>query len=330
MKISLIGGAGFVGTRLIELLTDHSHCQILDKRLSDFYPEISRICDIRNADEVKAALSGQDLVVLLAAEHRDDVSPISLYYDVNVQGMHNVLEAMKANGVKRMVFTSSVAIYGLNKIDPNESHPQDPFNHYGKSKWQAEELLKKWHKIYPDWNINIIRPTVIFGERNRGNVYNLLKQIVSGRFMIIGPGENKKSMAYVGNVVAFIEFLIRNKTQGYNVFNYVDKPDFTMNELARVVGKVLKKTIPALHIPYICGLMAGFGCDILSKIIGKKLAISSVRVRKFCATTQYNADAANTSGFTTPFSLEEGLRRTLEYEFVMDRKERDDITFQSE
>ena len=127
-------------------------------------------------------LKGTEVVVLLAAEHRDDVTPITKYYDVNVTGMQNTLAAMEANGVKRIIFTSSVAVYGLNKKNPDEDHPKDPFNHYGRSKWQAEEVLQEWYKTHSDWNVNILRPTVIFGERNRGNVYNLLKQISGGKF----------------------------------------------------------------------------------------------------------------------------------------------------
>ena len=124
---------------------------------------------------------------MLAAEHRDDISPKSLYYDVNVKGTKNVLKAMDNAGVKNLIFTSSVAIYGLNKINPDENHPVDPFNHYGKSKWEAELSIKKWYDNNPAGkSITIIRPTVIFGERNRGNVYNLLKQISSGKFLIIG------------------------------------------------------------------------------------------------------------------------------------------------
>lgn len=53
---------------------------------------------------------------------------------------------MEANNVKRIVFTSSVAIYGLDKNNPDESFPVDPFNHYGKSKWNAEQLLQEWYK----------------------------------------------------------------------------------------------------------------------------------------------------------------------------------------
>jgi nucleoside-diphosphate-sugar epimerase len=245
MKITVIGGSGFVGTRLIEAL-DGLPVRNVDKQESGFYPDITTIGDVRDVGRLRELLAGQDVVVLLAAEHRDDVSPSSLYYEVNVGGMRNVLEAMEANGVRRMVFTSSVAVYGLNKREPSEEHPADPFNHYGKSKWEAEQVLQEWYVGHPGWNINIIRPTVIFGERNRGNVYNLLRQIASGRFMMVGSGENCKSMAYVGNVVAFIRWLIENRPEGYNVFNYVDKPDFTTNELVAQASRVL---VPISGIP---------------------------------------------------------------------------------
>jgi nucleoside-diphosphate-sugar epimerase len=242
--------------------------------------------------------------------------------------MKNTLTAMEANGVKRIVFTSSVAVYGLNKENPNEEHPTDPFNHYGKSKWQAEQVLQEWYKSHPDWNINILRPTVIFGERNRGNVYNLLKQISSGKFMMVGDGNNKKSMAYVGNIVAFIKFLIDNKREGYNVFNYIDKPDFTMNELVAHVSQVLKKKILPTHAPYWLGMFGGKCFDLLAMVTGKKLSVSSVRVKKFCATTQFDAKKAHSSGFKAPFTLGEGLARTLTFEFVNPPK--DNITFKSE
>jgi nucleoside-diphosphate-sugar epimerase len=320
-RIAIIGGSGFVGTRLIELLKQSYHLLNVDKRPSVFFPEITVIANVLDKKQLSEYLHDIDLVVLLAAEHRDDVSPTSLYYDVNVEGMKNVLAVMKNNGIKRIVFTSSVAVYGLNKENPNESHPTDPFNHYGKSKWQAEQVLQEWYQLHPDWNINILRPTVIFGERNRGNVYNLLKQISSGKFMMVGNGNNKKSMAYVGNIVAFIHFLIENKQEGYNVYNYIDKPDLTMNELVSHVGKVLKKHIPSIHLPYALGMLGGYGFDFLAWLTHKKLTISSVRIKKFNATTQFDATKALSTGFQPPYSLEEGLARTLEFEFIHDASE---------
>lgn len=321
MKIAVIGGSGFIGTKLIEAFLNLPDIEVInvDKQESQRFPEITRIINILDRENLNTALAGIDQVVLLAAEHKDDVSPVSLYYDVNVQGMRNTLEAMDLNGIRRIVFTSTVAVYGLNKINPNEDQPTAPFNHYGKSKWEAEETLQTWYEAHPDWNINIIRPTVIFGEGNRGNVYNLLTQIASGRFLMIGKGENQKSMSYVGNIVAFIQFMMREHVQGYHVFNYVDKPDLTTNDIVYQTSKVLGKNIPAVHIPYWLGMIGGYGFDALSFLTRKKLAISSVRVKKFCAVTQFDASKALTSGFQAPYTLEQGLERMLKAEFGQEK-----------
>lgn len=328
-NVLFIGGSGFVGTRLIEITKKEFNISNFDKQQSVFYPEITSIGDVRDPDSLDKAMKDKEMVVLLAAEHRDDVSPTSLYYDVNVQGAKNVLDAMDKNGVKKIIFTSSVAVYGLNKKNPDESHPAEPFNHYGRSKWQAEEILRDWNrKDMKNRSLIIIRPTVIFGERNRGNVYNLLKQISSGRFLMVGKGTNKKSMAYIGNIVAFIKFHLGNMEPGYKVFNYVDKPDFNMNELVAQVEKSLDKKIPSTHYPYWLGMLGGYGFDVLSKLTGKKFTISSVRVKKFCATTQFDAAKVHNSGFKAPYTLAEGLHRTLHYEFINSKK--DGITFESE
>ena len=331
MNITLIGGSGFVGTRLLDLLKQEPEKYTLkniDLHSSHFFDDITTIGDVREQAQMDSLLAGSDVVVLLAAQHRDDVQPVSLYYDTNVEGMKVTLQAMEKNGIKRLVFFSSVAVYGLNKPNPAEDYPADPFNHYGKSKWQAEQVLQEWHKTHPDWNIDIVRPTVIFGERNRGNVYNLLKQISSGHFLMVGKGMNVKSMAYVGNIVAFVKFMVENVQDGYNVFNYIDKPDTNMNDLVALVSEVLNKHIPATHYPYWMGMLGGYCFDALAFVTRKKLAISSVRVKKFCATTQFDSTKAMTSRFVPPFPLKEGLSRTLEFEFVHPRP--DAIEFESE
>lgn len=331
MNIKLIGGSGFVGTRLLDLLKDCTEIKLknIDLLPSHFFNEITEIGDVREQDQMNKMLAGSDVVVLLAAQHRDDVTPTSLYYDTNVGGMKVTLNAMEKNGIKRLVFFSSVAVYGLNKPNPKEGYEvKEPFNHYGKSKLQAERVAEDWFEKHPDWNINIVRPTVIFGERNRGNVYNLLKQIANGRFLMVGKGDNVKSMAYVGNIVAFVKFLIYNVCEGYNVYNYIDKPDMTMNELVPLVSKVLNKHMPTVHLPYWIGLCGGYCFDALAFVLRKKLAVSSIRVKKFCANTQFDSTKAMTCGYKPPFTLAEGLSRTLEFEFVHPRP--DAIEFMSE
>lgn len=331
MNITMIGASGFVGTRLLDLLTQEKEKYTLkniDIAQSHFFPSLTQKGDVRKQEDMDSCLQDTDLVVLLAAQHRDDVTPISLYYDTNVEGMKVTLRAMEKNNVKRLIFFSSVAVYGLNKDNPNESFSPDPFNHYGKSKWQAEQVLQQWYETHKDWNINIIRPTVIFGERNRGNVYNLLNQISSGKFLMVGNGNNKKSMAYVGNVVSFVKYMTDNVKEGYNVFNYIDKPDCNMNDLVEHISKVLNKHIPTIHFPYWLGMLGGFCFDVVAKVTGKKLAISSIRVKKFCSTTEYDSSKAMNTGFIPPYTLKEGIARTLEFEFVHPKK--DNIQFVSE
>lgn len=328
-NVFLIGGSGFIGTHLLNLIKDQYNVSNYDKSPSIFHNEITTIGDVRNQKDLNIAIRGKDIVVLLAAEHRDDVSPVSLYYDVNVQGTKNVLDAMAKNDIKNIIFFSSVAVYGLNKKNPNENHPPDPFNHYGKSKWQAEGILKNWYNKDPEHrSLTIIRPTVVFGERNRGNVFNLLKQLSSGKFLMVGKGNNKKSMAYVGNIVAFVKFHLKNVKPGYQVFNYVDKPDFDMNGLVNKVEKSLGKKVPSTHFPCWLGMLGGGVFDILGKVTGKKFSVSSVRVKKFCATTQFDATKSHNCGFKAPYTLHQGLHNTLYYEFIENQK--DGITFKSE
>lgn len=135
-------------------------------------------------------------------------------------------------------------------------------------------------------------------------------------------------MAYVGNIVTFIKFLIENKTAGYEVYNYIDKPDFTMNELVDHVSKVLNKHIPSIHYPLWLGMLGGYYFDVLAFITRRKLTISSVRVKKFCATTQFDATKVQNTDFRAPYTLAEGLARTLEFEFIHDAS--NGVTFISE
>ena len=324
--ILVIGGSGFVGSFLINEISKLKVSN-LDKNPSPFYNDLTQIGNITNKEEINIP-EGTKSVVLLAAEHRDDVSPISLYYDVNVQGTKNVLEAMDKTGVKNLIFTSSVAIYGLNKLNPNENHVEDPFNHYGKSKWKAELVIKDWFEKDPkNKSANIIRPAVIFGERNRGNVFNLFKQISSGNFMMIGKGENKKSMAYVGNIVSFIKNRLEVNESGYHIFNYADKPDYSMSELTQVIQNKIGIKPSNIKIPFWIGMLGGYFFDLISLISKKKLSVSSVRVKKFCATTQFDAHKAN-KVFNPPFTLEDGINKTLEHEFLNSKK--DDVLFFTE
>lgn len=321
MKILVIGGSGFIGTSLVRMLIEIGHeVEIFDKSPSGHFNHLVNIGDVRDKGALNNALKGFDVVYNLAAEHRDDVTPKSLYSDVNVGGAENVCNAADKHGIKKIIFTSSVAVYGFTEKATDESGELKPFNDYGKTKLEAEKVYYRWWQKGNDKSLVIIRPTVVFGERNRGNVYNLLRQIVSGNFVMVGSGCNIKSIAYVENVAAFLVHSL-NFSNGYHLFNYADKPDLDMNTLVSIVKKASGRDGKStFKIPYAIGYAGGLFLDLIAKATNRKFPISAIRIKKFCSNTQFTSSKLTSTGFIPPNSLEEALRRTIHFEFLSNHK----------
>jgi nucleoside-diphosphate-sugar epimerase len=317
-KINVIGGSGFIGTRLVRRLRikEQWSVQIIDKAPSKFHSDLVTLGDVRSVEQLSASISIESVIVNLAAEHRDDVLPLSLYDEVNVGGAKNICTVAREKGVQTIIFTSSVAVYGFAPIGTNEAGKIAPFNDYGRTKYEAEQVFKAWQAEAPEERtLVIIRPTVVFGEQNRGNVYNLLRQIASGKFVMVGHGENRKSMAYVENVTAFIEYSMSFKP-GVHIYNYIDKPDFTMNSLVANVNRILGRSEKiSFRLPFTVGYLIGKGFDLVAAMTGKQFAISSIRVKKFCANSVYDT-AIEITGFVRPVSLEQAISQTVRHEFI--------------
>ena len=314
-KITVIGGSGFVGTNLCRQLSlKQQDFEIIDLKMSNQFSEKCKIADVRDPETLRNTITG-DVVVNLAAVHRDDIRDKSEYQRTNVDGAENVALVCAEKGIDKIVFTSTVAVYGFAEPGTDESGAINPFNEYGRTKFEAEERLRKWHAKGEN-SLIIVRPTVIFGEGNRGNVFNLLNQIASGKFLMVGEGTNKKSMAYIGNIVAFLETCIATE-QKYGIYNYVDTPDLTMNELVSQVRAQLKgKDGVGTRLPYWLGLILGYTADLIAKISGKNLPVSSIRVKKFSSSTEFMSAKSDLDNFTAPFLLIDGVQRTLYSEFI--------------
>ena len=236
MKIGVVGSEGFLGTNLISRFDEHDEL----KRFDITGSSDGSVTKIDVATTISPeTFEGLEVLVNLAAVHRDDVRPITRYYDVNVQGAINLCNGARASGVRTIIFTSSVAVYGFAPADTGEDGAPNYFNEYGKTKFHAEQVYREWQsEDTKNRCLVIVRPTVIFGPGNRGNVYNLLRQVAGGRFVMFGDGRNVKSMAYVENVAKFLVQCIGEKP-GVHIYNYVDKPDLSMNQLVQVARKTL-------------------------------------------------------------------------------------------
>ncbi len=318
--IVIFGGSGFIGTKLcFQLSQSKKTFQVVDKEPSKFFPEKVLMADIR-LPLLNSFSEKPSVFINLAAEHRDDVHPAILYDEVNIEGAKNVCNLARTQNINKIIFTSSVAVYGFAPVGTNEFGTIKPFNNYGRTKWEAEQIYKEWQsEDQQNRTLVIIRPTVVFGERNRGNVFNLFRQIATGKFMMVGDGLNRKSMAYVDNVAAFLEFALNFKP-GLHIFNYTDKPDFSMNDLVAHIKKILGKSPKITYrIPFSLGILMGSIFDLIAKVTGKKFSISAIRVKKFCADSVYES-AIHSTGFIAPVTLLEAIEKTVRFEFIENHK----------
>lgn len=315
MKILVTGGSGFIGSRLVDCLQSQGHdVVILDLVVNPRFQQITVQGDVADPKVVERCMQGVEVVFNLAAQHRDDVFPIERYYDTNVQGMRVLCSAMAAHGIKRFVFTSSVAVYGFKTDDGDEETPREPENHYGQSKLDAEGVMNEWLAADSSRIGLTIRPCAVFGPSNRGNIYNLLAQIMSRRFLMVGSGENRKSIAYVENVVQAILFL--SQLPQTTVVNYADKPDLTMNEFVRLTCEAGGVSVSRLRLPKALAMIAGRLLDLVARATGRTFPLSAVRVTKFCSNSVVNADRIRRLGFMPSHRLDDGLRTTIRSEFA--------------
>ena len=313
--IVILGGSGFIGSRLATLLSKGSQpVRIADLRKSDVLPDAWIPCDVRSLQPLSEAVQGAETIINLAAEHRDDIRPLSRYREVNVDGAINVCEAARRAGVRQIIFTSSVAVYGFHPRAIDEAGPFEPFNEYGRTKLEAERIYQDWLAEDSSRSLVIVRPTVVFGEGNRGNVYNLLRQIASGNFLMVGSGENFKSMCYVGNVAAFLAHSL-TLGSGLHISNYVDQPDMNTRHLVDHIHTCLGRSGRVRQIPKPIAFAAAHVLDLFAQISGRNFPVSAIRVRKFCETTRFKSERIAQWGFSAPFTLAEGLALTVKFEF---------------
>lgn len=314
-RVAIIGGAGFVGSALrrqFESEGRQSTVFDVNKSLGSGDVVFYDITKSNHGD----LLHGYSSIINLAAVHQDNIRPISRYDEVNVEGAKQLCADAEKNDVEQIIFTSSVAVYGFAPPGTGEGGEISYFNDYGRTKYEAEKVYLDWQARDPGQrSLVIIRPTVIFGEGNRGNVYNLMRQIASRRFIMFGDGKNLKSMAYVGNVAAFISHSV-SFGPGVHLHNYVDSPDMDMNALVGLArATIFGKSGVGLRLPGVIGGCVGCAFDILSIILRRSLPVSSMRVRKFMSDTSFSTNISKT-GFVPPYDLSASLVETLKHEFT--------------
>jgi nucleoside-diphosphate-sugar epimerase len=313
--ILITGDAGFIGSYIVASLQargctlrglDHAPGAETHQRYD------RRVADIADEHAVISAMHGIDTVIHLAAEHKDSGIHSEDYFRVNVGGTRTILEAMSETGVKKLVFFSSVAVYG-NADFPSEETQPAPSNAYGHSKLEAEQVISQWIAKDASRQAVIIRPTVVFGPRNRANIFKLIKYVCDKNFIWVGKGENVKSVAYVENIAEATMFLMDRLRPGVDIYNYVDEPQMTTRQIVSLIAAKAGVPAPGFSLPLGIAVPAAKVLDVVATLTGRDFAISTNRLKKFNTSTRFQSGKLRSAGFLPPFTIEEGIGKNVRW-----------------
>lgn len=308
-KILVTGAAGFIGSHVVEYLLE---CGVRREDLRLFVLKGESLKnlpdedfdivfgDIRKAADAQKAVRGVDVVYHLAAVTRDNWLS---YTDVNFNGTRILINECKKQKIKKFVFFSTIAIYGLpafigNRENITETSSFQIEGEYAQSKFRAEELVRNSGLHYA-----IVRPTTVYGPRDKAGVYQLYKAIKSGYFFRIGRGENKVDYVYVKDLVHGARLAEKSKNNGEYILGA--KNPVTFFELEKAVFSVLNKKIPLWYIPRSVGMLLACFANKLS------LPISPNRVRVMTANYYFNSrKAISEIGYNPKTNFLTGIKLT--------------------
>lgn len=328
MRALVTGGFGFIGSFLCHNL----HKGGWDVRILDIHDKSNNvefkwdgldyiIGNILDYATVLEAMKDVDLIIHLAAKHRFFGITEDEFYRVNVDGTKNILRAASQGGIKKLIFYSTVAVYGDQAVPTDENTIPKPNSPYGVTKFEAEKLIYSWVLENHQRRALIIRPTAVFGPRNKGNMYRLIRQIEKRLFVPVGNGKNIKSVAYVENLVDATLFLINNGYKGIEVYNYADEPHMSFKEIVDLIYKYLGRSSPKLYLPLKPVLTSLKPIDVLFKLFKKDFVVTSA-IAKMNKSTYYKAQKIVKTGFKPVHSLEQGLHNMVSW-YTNDKKKID-------
>lgn len=242
-KVLVAGGAGFIGSHLVERLSKDKEVTVLDNLSSG--NTISPNCNFFKVDIARDPIddyfNGVEEVWHLVANPniRSALTDPSIDMDT-ITGMFRILEAMKKSNVKRIIYTSSSTVYGDAEITPTpESYsPMLPVSLYGASKLAGEALISSYAGTF-GFNAVIFRLSNIVGPRlKRGIVYDFINKLKANpsRLEILGDGSQPKTYVYVDDLMDAM-FLVKSKVnEGVEIFNVGNKDTLTSKDVARIVS----------------------------------------------------------------------------------------------
>lgn len=249
------GGAGFIGAHLVNHLLDHSESRVtvydnfttgrrwaFGDRLH--HPRLRIVeGDVQNLEALCAAIQGHDIVYHLAAN--SDIAQAAVKPDVDFWNgtylTHNLLEAMRRTGVKRILYTSGSGVYGdVDDRPVAEEFPRMiPISTYGASKLASETLISAYCHMFELDGVVFRFSNVVGPHQTHGVSYDFILRLAAdpSRLTIFGDGSQSKPYIHIDDIIAAFDLLTRNNPPGFSVFNVASEDFLTVRQIADIVAE---------------------------------------------------------------------------------------------
>ena len=309
MNYFITGGSGFIGTHLTNLLKERfPHCHIYNLDIVENSQEgkVTYIyCDVRKPIHLEeVTVTEDDVIFNFAAVHRtpghsDHEAAVSVF-----PGAENVTAFAEKYGIRRIVFTSSIAPYGAAENLKEEITVPTPNTPYGISKLVAEKIHTIWQaKNSSERQLTIVRPGVVFGKGENGNFTRLYWGLRGRKFMYPGRKDTVKACIYVKELVCFMLYRLEHHEQGVELYNCTFEPAYTIEQIVATMNKVtgLNRTAPLIPAWILMPAAAVIGC------LGAPMGICPARVRKLMVSTNICGKKLADSGYHFHYTFEEAI-----------------------
>jgi GlcNAc-P-P-Und epimerase len=327
----VFGGTGFIGTHFASHLLASGRVQQV--WLADFRPtapatwpkplrtehQNGRVhcltLDVRQPITHAELPPHADLIVNLAAVHREPGHEPEEYFATNLPGAEHVCAWAEEVQCKTMVFTSSIAPYGPTEERKDESSLPVPISPYGASKLAAEKIHLGWQRAGQGRQLTIVRPGVVFGPGEGGNVTRMIRAVLGRYFFYMGNRHTRKAGGYVKELCHALTWVMEwQKQTGTNValFNFSMDPAPTVEEYVETIFRVanVRHFIPSVPYPLLLGV--SYPIEAVSRPLGLHQPISPVRIRKLVRSNHIDPRFLREHSYPYQYTLESALADWLQ------------------